>query len=163
MRLIHFAPTLIVFLTSLTAHADTFTFNAEGSAGGFSGSGTLTATPNGDGSYTITGITGPGVTGLIAPGQFDFNDNQLYPNGTDLLDDGGLSFTDVIDATSYDVNTFYDSLSDSYLTILQDAEGKDEFFPTRFTLSAVTPEPSSIALLGTGLLGVAGVCKRRLV
>ena len=72
-----------------------------------------------------------------------------------MLDDGGLSFADMVNATSYDVNTFYSSLSDSYLTILQDAEGNDEFFPTSFTLSAVTPEPSSIVLLGTGLLGVA--------
>lgn len=162
MRLVPFAPALILFLISLTAHADTFNFDAEGSAGGFSGSGTLTATANGDGSYTITGITGPGVTGLIPSGQFALNDNQLYPDGNGLLDDEGLSFTDVMDEASYDVNIYYSSLFNSYLAIVQDADGTDEFLPTNFTISAVTPEPSAIALLGTGMLGVAGLVRKRL-
>lgn len=143
------------------AHADVFNFNAQGSAGGFSGSGTLTTDSNGDGSYTVIGITGPGVTGLIDPGQFQFNDNLLFPGEASLLDEEGFSFTDVMGDTSYDVNIFYDSDSAAYFTILEDADGNGQFLDTTFSVSAVTPEPSSVALLGTGFLGLAGVSRRR--
>ena len=100
------------------ANADVFNFNAQGSAGGFSGSGTLTANANGDGSYTVVGITGPGVTGLIGPGQFESNDNLLFPGQTALLDSNGVSFTDVMGAISYDVNIFFDPSTTDYFSVI---------------------------------------------
>ena len=163
MRLHRFLPAIVFGLAGLTAHADIFAFNAEGGVSGFSGSGALTGTANGDGSYTITGITGPGVVGLIAPGQFQFNDNLLFPNDPGLLDIDGLSFTDVMANTAYDVNIFYDASVDAYASIVQDADGDLSFLPTTFIISAVTPEPGSIALFGTGLVCMAGFVRRRRV
>src|SRR3984885_15359250 len=99
-----FLPT-IALLSALAipaaAHADTFNFSATGSARGFSGSGTLTASPNGDGGFLITAIAD-----LFAPNGFNGNDNLLFPSASPTLDSQGFSFTDVNGPDHYDVNIF---------------------------------------------------------
>lgn len=156
LRLIAFSGLLLL---PALAKADTFTFSAIGSGGGFSGSGQLTAGNNGDGSYTITGITGTGVTGLS---NFYGADNLLFPNATRLLDINGFSFTDTLAGGTLDVNLF--STVAGYEAITLDSEGDFTDTPVTFTLAGTSPvpEPSSLILLGSGALAMAGAVRRRL-
>jgi hypothetical protein len=157
-----FLPT-IALLSALAipaaAHADTFDFSATGSAGGFSGSGKLTANPNGDGGFLITAIDGTGVTGLFAPNGFHGNDNLLFPSASPTLDSQGFSFADVNGPDHFDVNIFNNG--SGYFVFLRDEDNFTETLPVTFALSAATPEPSTFVLLGTGLLGAIGVMRRK--
>ncbi|HEU4637011.1 MAG TPA: PEP-CTERM sorting domain-containing protein [Edaphobacter sp.] len=149
--------------SSLAAHADTFNFAVSGSADGYSGSGVLTTAVNGSGEYLITGITGTGVTGLIAPGGFHGNDNLLFPTSAQTLDANGFSFSAENGPDQFDVNVYNNGTG--YFAFFRDEDNATGTLPITFnvtpTASAV-PEPSTLLLIGTGMLGAAGSVRRKI-
>ena len=158
-KLLPFFALLGAFAVPALAHADLFDYSVSGAGGGFSGSGTLSTTQVGAGEYLIEGITGTGVTGLYDPNGFNGNDNFLFPTSTQTLDSSGFSFTDVNGPDHFNVNIFDNGTG--YFAYLQDEDNFTETIPVTFTLSEATPEPSTFLLLGTGVLGFAGLARRK--
>ena len=159
----------------LAANADTFTFTATGPLG-WSGSGTITAVaassiPNAFDVTAISGVVeGQAIAGLlpcanyslsnpcISSGNSFLYDNLLYPGGTGLfgiqfLDDAGIGFAL---ASGVDADFLAYATHFSYFTT--------NTFPSDDQIIAfqLTPEPDSFLLLGTGILALAGMVRRRL-
>lgn len=188
MRFGPFVAVAVLALSCVAAKADTSTVTGTG-ASQFTGSADLTTTEDGNGIYTITAITGTagyglGVTGLIDAGAFtngngQFNDNLLYPgSSTQLVDTNGFAFTDTLGDTNFQVDVFSTGAGD-YAAYLLDSDGFAEQIPVTLDVSLVqedpvfsitfkgipttsaTPEPSTLALMGTGFLGLAEIVRRR--
>lgn len=180
----------LAFLSVAAAKADTVTTSGNG-ASQFTGSADLTTDNGVNGVYTITDITGTGgyglgVSGLIAPGGFTNgsglkNDNLLFPDSsTQLVDANGFAFTDNLGDTNFQVDVFSTDANGDYAAYLLDSDGFAEQIPVTLDVSlvqtdpvfsiafkgipapAATPEPSSLALFGTGFLGLAGLVRRRM-
>jgi len=158
-------------------HADTFTFSFAGPL--FSGSGTFTGTQIGvTDTYLLSGITGTvteltgpsNITGLLGINAFQGNDNVLiYPPdlfGTRYFTHGGVSFAlannhwiNLNDTLGFENSV--DGFGPGHaITVLQfDIVDVDRVTTTP---AATAPEPGTLWMLGTGLLGTAGAVRRRL-
>lgn len=161
------------------ALADTFSYSFGGS--GLSTSLTFTGVSNGDGSYTITNVNGTVYSaGSDITSPVDINeapypdpngtasntvtldglgimyDNQLFPTQSPVLDFGGVLFD--VNGLYIDIFGVTNGVTSGYQWLdtgsYQNPSGGGQ--PIEFT-----PEPSSLLLLGTGLLGLMFIVFRK--
>jgi hypothetical protein len=156
------------------ASADTMTFSLTGN--GLSASGTFYGVPAGSGQWLVTGATGTfngsaitTIETLTNSGNvFAFNNIYYWPGpAVDLY---GIVF----DLANGDrVNLCYDSgcfgSAGVYTAIVWDPNvglaglnAETYSFGAPTTGEVPVPEPGTLAFVGTGLVGVAGVLRRKL-
>lgn len=166
-------------LVSQAAHADSYVFSFGTSTSAFSRSGILTTgTLQAPNEYTVAAVSGtveiapnpsavnidsilpPGTYPTLANGNsFPSNDNTLFVfNTSGTLTQNGLSF---LLGDGSQVNLYNNGNGDGELLTLPSAGNVSESVPVMIT--AATPEPSSFALFGTGVVSWAALARRRML
>jgi len=181
----------LLLLAGATAQASTFNFSFSGAGFSGNGTLTGTADPFTTNAFDISSATGtingdqivlaPGSTGdssgkLTDPtGAFYVNDviylngnqgNQGGGPGTSVVDNNGLLFFDASTATYYNIFSGSPVGNDQ---IINRPGIYPNSVPITFNVSetfgsqiVATPEPSALMLFGTGILGAAGMLRRRI-
>ena len=169
----------LAMLSSTPMFADTlfnFSFTGNNSVSGipgtpFSGAGVFDAkATNTPGTFNVVSITGTTdgqvISSIVAPGGYGFNDNRLFFTPGNLfasLDNGGVSYklaNGVFANLFLGVpNQYQQSLFGFTSGLISEAQTANVTITPQ---TSPVPEPGSIALLATGLLGMAGTLRRKL-
>lgn len=160
-----FATVAVLFLllagTQNVFASSTFDFSFTGT--GISASGTFTANLVSGSEFIVSSISGMQngfAMSLLGPGGFADNNNNIF-SSSPFLTLGGLAF--VLSNGSTDYNIYYNPGTASYFecnSASPCANGVGT--PITFSLTEV-PEPGTLMLLGSGLIGLAGMARRKLL
>ena len=150
---------LILLGCAKTMYADTtYYFSFDGS--GIDASGSVTASPLGGGEYLITSLTGTQngeAMTLLGPGGYAGNDNDFFTSAP-FLDTDGVSFT-LPGGTDY--NVYFDGSYFECNSVDDGACDPGSGVPLTSGSLSLTPEPGTLVLFGTGLLGLAALLRRK--
>lgn len=134
------------------------------------------------GEYQVTAVSGDflignfgspltySITGLLPVGGYQGNDNLVfYPGPNGWFDASGVSWK-LEDGSFQNVSSFFDqgvnyNLTTNFLNpVLGGSYGGllDPVWFTEETSTTATPEPGTIGLVGSGVLGVVRMVRRRI-